>query len=143
MRAPGAEAEVVAHQHVARPQAVEQHVVDEVVRRARGQAGVEGQHDGLRHAAGGEFAELVAQGADARGRELGPLVDGGEVVARMRLEGQHAAGQAALARLGVQERQHGLMTTVDAVEIADGQRAGRCHAGMPEPTKNLHGSICF
>jgi hypothetical protein len=61
----------------------------------------------------------------------------------MRLEGEHAARQAALARLGVQQRQHGLVATVHAVEIADGQGAGWSHAGMPEPAKNLHGSICF
>jgi hypothetical protein len=43
-----------------------------------------------------------------------------------------------LARLCGEQRQHGLMTTVDAVEIADRQCAGRSHAGMPKPAKNLH-----
>ena len=53
----------------------------------------------------------------------------GEVVARVRLEGQHAAGHAAMARLVVQQRQHGLVAAVHAVEIADGDGAGPGDAG--------------
>ena len=53
-----------------------------------------GQHDALVDAAGGQFGELVAQRGDARRRQFRLAVQRGEVVARMRLEGQHAAGHA-------------------------------------------------
>jgi hypothetical protein len=46
-----------------------------------------------------------------------------EVVARVRLEGQHARGHAAVAGFVGQQRQHGLVAAVHAVEVADGERA--------------------
>jgi hypothetical protein len=134
----GTEAEVVAHQHIARAQAVDQHVLDELLGRLRGQPAVEGQHDGLGHAAGREFAELVAQRADACRRQVGFLGEGGEIVARMGLEREHAARQPALASLGLQEREHGLVATVHAVEIPYREGAGRGYARVPEATENLH-----
>jgi hypothetical protein len=43
----------------------------------------------------------------------------------VRLEGHHAGRQAAVAGLVGQQRQHGLVAAVHAVEVADGQRAAR------------------
>ncbi len=62
----------------------------------------------------------------------------GEKVARVRLEGHHATGHAAVRGLVVQQRQHGLVAAVHAVEIADGQGAGARDAGMVEAAENLH-----
>ena len=85
-----------------------------------------------------QFGQLVAEGDDARGRQLGLVQHGGKVVARVRLEAHHAAGHAALRRLGTQQRQHGLVAAVHAVEIADGERATRGDAGVVQAAKDLH-----
>jgi hypothetical protein len=53
----------------------------------------------------------------------------------VRLEGHHAAGHAALRRLAAQQRQHGLVAAVHAVEVADGERAARRDAGWRRPRK--------
>ena len=139
--APGSEAEVVAHQHVARMQAVHQHLVDEGLWRLRREAVVEGHDDGLLDATALQFTELVAQRRDAGWGAIGVTTARGEMVARVRLEGQYATRQAAMLCLIAQQRQHRLMPSVHAVEIADRQRAGWCDTGMVEPAKNKHGSI--
>mmetsp|Transcript_70428 Transcript_70428/g.165811 ORF Transcript_70428/g.165811 Transcript_70428/m.165811 type:complete len:423 (-) Transcript_70428:2047-3315(-) len=138
----GAKAEVVAHQHVLRAQAIDQHLADEVLRGQGGERLVEGQDDHLVHAAAFELDQLVAQRGDAGRRQLGLAGLGGEEVARMRLEGQHAARQATVAGLGLQQRQHGLVAAVHAVEIADGQRAGGRDAGMVEASEHSHRTDC-
>jgi hypothetical protein len=61
----------------------------------------------------------------------------------VRLEGQHAAGQAAVLGLVAQQGQHGLVAAVHAVEVADGERAGRRDAGVLEAAENLHGRLSF
>jgi hypothetical protein len=48
-----------------------------------------------------------------------------------------------VARFGLQQRQHGLVATVDAVEIANGEGAGGSHARVPEAAENLHEWISF
>jgi hypothetical protein len=58
----------------------------------------------------------------------------------MRLEGQHAGRQAAVTRLVGQQCQHGLVTPVNAIEIADGQRTGAREAGMLETAEDAHGA---
>jgi hypothetical protein len=58
------------------------------------------------------------------GGQFGLFQRSGEIVARVRLEGQHAAGHAALRGLVVQQRQHRLVPAVHAVEVADRQGAG-------------------
>ena len=63
---------------------------------------------------------LFAQAGQARGRLLGR-----EELARMRLEAQHAARQAARPRHVLQTREHGLVPKMQAVEVADGDRVGR------------------
>ena len=98
--APGAEAEVVADQHVARAQAAHQHVVDEGLRRLRGKARRRSAAPPPgRCRSARSSAELVAQRGDARRRQLGLAGRAREVVARVRLEGQHARRQAAVPRL--------------------------------------------
>ena len=63
----------------------------------------------------------------------------GEEVARMRLESQHAGRQAAVPRLGVQQREHRLVAAVHAVEVADRQRTGGSDAGVAPAAEDLHG----
>jgi hypothetical protein len=75
--------------------------------------------------------QLVAQRAMRAGACSGLPAQRGEVVARVRLEGQHAGRQAAVAGLVGQQGQHGLVAAVHAVEVADGQRAGR-HQRQPQ-----------
>ena len=95
----GAEAEIVAHQHVARAQATLQNLGDEGLRRHRREGIVKGRDDDLVDAAAFELGEFVAQRGDAHRRGFGPAGAAREVVARVRLEGQHAARQAAVAGL--------------------------------------------
>ena len=110
-----------------------------ILRALAGQGGVKGQYHGLIHAALGQFLQFIAESAHAAGGQLRALQVQGEVVARMRLEGQHAAGHAALLRLAAQERQHGLVAAVYAVEITNGQCAGRGEARMLVAAEKLHG----
>src|SRR5258708_6696598 len=69
-----------------------------------------------------EHLEFFAQRGQARGRRLRR-----EELARMRLEAEYAAREAALARPGAEALQHRLVSAMDAVEIADGQRNRRQH----------------
>ena len=117
--------------------------IDEGLGRLAGQRPVEGQHHGLVHAAALQLRQLVAQRAYARRRDLGPAQGLGEVVARMGLEGQHAGGHATLGSFSRQQGQHGLVTPVNTIEIADGDGAGRFSPWMVEASKNLHGTLCF
>jgi len=55
----------------------------------------------------------------------------------MRLEAQHAAGQAARPRHVLQAGEHGLVSEVQAVEVADGDRVGR--AESVETVGDAHG----
>ncbi len=137
--AAGAEAKVVADQHVACAQAAQQHVVDEGLRRLRREALVEAQHDGLLDAAAFEFGQLVAQVGDARRRVGCTPGPGGEEVTRVRLEGHHAGRHAAVPRLADQQGQHGLVATVHAVEVAYRQGAVGRDVGMAETAQDSHG----
>jgi hypothetical protein len=137
-RPSGAEAEVVAHQHVPRAEALHEDFPDEGLGNQARQARIELEDDALVDAAPGEFGELVAQGGHPGRRQFGLALHGGEVVARVRLEGQHAAGHAAVPRLVVQQRQHGLVAAVHAVEVADGHGAGGRDAGVVEASEGLH-----
>ena len=71
-----------------------------------------------------QFAQLVAQGGNAGGGEVGLLVLLGEEVARVRLKRHHATGHAAVTCLIFQQGQHGLVATVHAVKVANRQRTG-------------------
>jgi hypothetical protein len=61
----------------------------------------------------------------------------------VRLEGHGAAGNAALGRLGLEQAQHGLMSPVYTIKIANGHSAGRSQAGMIDAAENLHGLLCY
>jgi hypothetical protein len=61
----------------------------------------------------------------------------------MRLEGQYATRNAALLGFPAQQRQHGLVAPVDAVEVTDRYRAGAGNFGVVETAKNLHGFVIF
>jgi hypothetical protein len=43
-----------------------------------------------------------------------------------------------VGRFTAQERQHGLVAAVHAIEVADGQGAGGCQVGVVEAAENLH-----
>jgi len=139
-RALGAEAEIVPHQHVLHAQRAHQAFFNEGLGRLGRQALVEGQHHALVNAAARQLFELVAQGGDAGGREVGLVVHGGEVVARVRLEGHHAGGHTAVLGFVLEQGQHGLVAAVHAIEIADGQRAAaRVDGAARQAAKDLHG----
>ena len=139
--APRAEAEVVAHHDQPCTEPLHQDAGDEVLRRQAGQGLVKAQDHQPVHATLGQRGDGVAQRGDAGGRGLGPAAAVGEVVPRVGFEGHDAAGQAALARLVRQHGQHGLVATVHAVEVADGQRAGGARMERRKPAENLHSGI--
>jgi hypothetical protein len=56
----------------------------------------------------------------------------------MGLEGHHPHGQTAVLGLAAQQRQHGLMAAMHAIEIADGQGAGLRQVAMPVSAKDSH-----
>ena len=133
-----AEAKVIAHQHIAHAQPAHQHLLDELLRRQRRQRGVKGQHDGLADSAAGQLGQLVAQRTHPRRGQTAAARGGGKPVARMRLERHHTTGHAPVPRLVLQQRQHGLMAPVHAVEVAYRQRATGRNAGVMQTAKNLH-----
>ena len=140
-RALGAKAEVIAHLHIAHTQTLEQDFVNEGLGLLLGQTGIKGQHHDLFDAAVFEFGQLVAQGGDPGWGQFGLVQDLGEVVAGVGLEGHHATGHAAMRRFTAQQGQHGLVAPVHAIEIANGQGAGRSQAGVVEAAKYLHGGV--
>jgi hypothetical protein len=91
----------------------------------------------------GQVVEFVAQRAHARGRQFGLLELFGKVVARMGLEGQHAAWHPALLRLAAQQRQHGLVPAVYTIKVADGQGTGGSHTRMVKTAENFHEFVIF
>ena len=115
------------------------------VGRQRRQVLVEAQQDHVVDAAALELDDLVAQRGDARRRQLGLAGAAREEVARVRLEREHAGGHAAMARLVAQQRQHGLVAAMHAVEVADGQRRAASREGEggegAEAAMDLHGGI--
>ena len=56
----------------------------------------------------------------------------------MRLEREHAADHAALPGFVVEQGQHGLVTAVYAVKIANRERTCVGHTGMVQAVKDLH-----
>ncbi len=120
-----AKTEVITDQHVAHAEAVNQHVLDESLRRLGRQPCIEGQDRALVDAAARQLGEFVAQRGNTRRREFGFARNRGEIVARMRLKAHHAARHPAVLRLVFQQRQHGLVAAVHAIEVANRQRALR------------------
>ena len=132
-RAFGAETEVVAHQQPARVQAVDQYVAHELIRRLASEMRVEVLHDHPVHALAAQAFQLVAQQRDARGRAVRH-----EELARMRLEGHDREWQPACVGRRARAGQQRLVATVHAVEVADGQRAGRTTFSVGQAAKDFH-----
>ncbi len=116
------ETKVLADQKPARPEPFREHLLDESFRRERRERAAETLNVHALHPVRREQLEFFAQRGQARGRRLRR-----EELARMRLEREHAARQAALACPGAEALQHRLVSAMDAVEIADGQRNRRQH----------------
>ena len=87
------ETKVLADQEPARPELFREHLLDERFGRKRRERAAETLNVHAFHPARREQLELFAQRGQARGRRLRR-----EELARMRLEREHAARQAALAR---------------------------------------------
>ena len=72
-------------------------------------------------------------------------MQGSEEIAWMGLECHHAAGHAPVLRLVLQQGEHGLVATVHAIEVADGQSAAGRRAAtqgllqVPETSDDFHG----
>jgi hypothetical protein len=54
------------------------------------------------------------------------------------LKRHHATGHAAVARLIFKQGQHGLVATVHAVKVANGQGASLGQLGVLKTSENLH-----
>ena len=142
--ATGAKAEVIAHQHVAGMQAIDQHLIDEILGTLAGQGLVKRQDHDLVDAAALQLAELVAQRGDAGRCAIGVAAARGEVVARMGFEGQRATGHATLRRLGT-SGDVGLEAALEHVAREDGlgdvdepvRRAVERYVGLLFPGSSL------
>ncbi len=104
---------------------------------------VEGQDHHLVDSAHAAAARSLSRSVPTRaGASSGLPGTLGKVVARVRLEGHRAAGQAAVARLVAQQRQHGLVATVHTVKIAN--RDGTFwRQSRVRSSENFHLSLCF
>ncbi len=129
----GAEAEVVADQQPARVQPVDQHIAHELLRRLRGEMRIEVLDNHPVDALAAQALQLVAQQRDAGGRAVRH-----EEFARMRLEGHDRQRQSARVGRRARAGQQGLVAAVHAVEVADGQRAGRAALGIGQAAKDFH-----
>src|SRR5690606_297958 len=132
-----AEAEVVADQQEAGAQPLDDDLVDEGLRREPGQRLVEPGDAHPVDAAGSERLELVALGEDAR-RGLAAVARR-EEFARMRLEGQHAAREPPAAGLLDEPAEHRLVSAMDAIVVADRQRAVGALVGGRQSAEDIHG----
>jgi hypothetical protein len=56
----------------------------------------------------------------------------------MRLEGHDATGHTTVTRFTVEQRQHGLVTAMHPVKVANRQGAGLGELGMVETSVNKH-----
>ena len=130
-----AEAEVVAHDHVAYRQSLAQHLVREVLGAHRRQDLVEVQGRQEVHVQGLDQPRLDPEGREPEGRRVGR-----EEAARVRLEGQDGSGRAQDLGQAAGLGDHLLVATVDAVEIADGDhRPFQCLRYVMIVTQNQHG----
>ncbi len=121
------EAEVLADRHLRGAERADEHVVDELARRASGEVGVEGDHDQLLHAERGDQLGLARE----RGQQLGRVLRRDHRHG-MRVEGEHAVGAA----------DHLAMAEVHAVEGAhrDAALGSALHVGQ---ASDLHGRTAY
>ena len=107
--------EIVAHDGRGDPETSDQDVGHESLGTEGRETSVERAHD---HPV--DRAEpRQREGLGGGGRQAEDLGRAGEVVARMRLEGENRAGSAHVPRQFVGPRHDGLVPTMDPVEIAD------------------------
>ena len=132
-----AEAEIVADLQILHPQAIDQHTLDELGGRQLAQAAVEGQAQHHVDAFGGQQGELVAQTGQARRSSVRA-----EELTRLRLEDHHAAGHGQFRGTLTQARQDGLVPTMNAVEITDGDHtAPRLGLQVMKTSNQLHSTL--
>ena len=136
----GTKAEVVAHQHIACAQPAHQHFTNDGLSRLRCQPSVKGKNDALVNAALGQFEQLVAQRGNAGWSQFGLAGQRSKIVAWMRLKSNDATGHASVQGFVFQKRQHGLVAAVNAVKIANRQRAGGGQLRVLVTAKNFHES---
>ena len=129
---PSTKTEVVTDEQVAHVEPAHEDVVDEATGGLRCESGVEAAHVHTIHPAGFEQQQLLAQRGEAGGR-----VCGSEILARMRLEGEHDRRQAESARLVREQLEQGLVAAMHPVEVADREYSGP--VGLRRnPAKDLH-----
>ena len=132
-----AEAEIVADLQILHPQAVDQHTLDELGGRQLAQAAVEGQAQHHVDAFGGQQGELVTQTGQARRSSVRT-----EELTRLRLEDHHATGHGQFRGTLAQARQDGLVPTMNAVEITDGDHtAPRLGLQVMKTSNQLHSTL--
>src|SRR5262249_23702360 len=112
-----AEAEVVPDKHPAGTELRHKYPLDEVDRAQARQASIEAGDVDLRHPTRRELLELPARARQPRRCSVP-----GKELARVRIEGQDGGRELEILRCLGQALEHRLMTTMHAVEIADGQR---------------------
>ena len=109
-----AEMKIVARHGGGEAEPADQHIADEILGAAIGERAVEGQDQRA------VKPERSGKRRLQRRRRQPVERPAGKEGARMRLEGQHDAGDIAPLRLRPRRRQHRLMAAMHAVEIADG-----------------------
>jgi phosphoribosylglycinamide formyltransferase-1 len=135
--APGAEAKVIADQEPLGMKSLDEDAGDEILGACGCQRLVEvGDADPI-DSDFGQRLQLVAQIGDPD--RFGPA--GRKELPRMRLERQHATDQAMASGIRNQPLQQRLVTTMDAVEIADGQRARLALVWRREAAEYFHNGI--
>ena len=70
---------------------------------------------------------------------MGVLRQACKVIAGMGLKCQHAAGQVPVLGFRAQQGQHGLVTTVNTIKVANGQGTVRKTLLRLKAVKNAHG----
>src|SRR6195952_5619040 len=132
-----AKTEIVTDLQMFHAQAVDQHGVDELGGAQLAQTLVERQAQPQVHALGGEQVELATQT-----RQTSRSRFRGEELTRLRLEDDHATGQAQFHGTLTQPSQDSLVTTVNTVEIANGgDAAPMLGAQIVKASNQLHNAL--
>ena len=125
------------------PKPLTKHLVNEGLRRLGCQLGVKRQHDGLVHTGLRQIREFVAQGAHAGRGQLGLLQGRREVIPWVRLKGHDTAWHTPLLGFAAQQGEHGLVTPVNAIKVANRQGARLGDARVMKSAENLHSLLSF
>jgi len=117
-------AKVFSYEKPSRVEPIDQKMFDKVLSRHVRQVLVEPFEHDLLDLVHRQIPELVAKAADLCRYELGALSTQRKVGAWVRLECHDSGRQTALNSLRANSGQNGLVTAMDAIEIADSHRAG-------------------